>query len=127
MSVVGTAAECVDSPGGTWGWDRQRFQRKFRVKVNSYADGPLVVLQAAGLPLIGDYYATLNESHPFAICREITSERWAPNLLVWKVTCSFETIEQGTRDIQQEQQSISERGPGDIAKLLVSGETWKIG
>ena len=29
--------------------------------------------------------------------------------------------------IQQEQKSISERGPGDIAKLLVSGETWKIG
>jgi 2-oxoglutarate ferredoxin oxidoreductase subunit beta len=29
--------------------------------------------------------------------------------------------------IQQEQKSISERGPGDIAKLLMSGETWKIG
>ena len=29
--------------------------------------------------------------------------------------------------IQQEQRSISDRGPGDIAKLLVSGETWKIG
>ena len=29
--------------------------------------------------------------------------------------------------VQQEQKSISERGPGDIAKLLVSGETWKIG
>ena len=29
--------------------------------------------------------------------------------------------------IEQEQRAISERGPGDIAKLLVSGETWKIG
>ena len=29
--------------------------------------------------------------------------------------------------IQQEQKAISERGPGDIAKLLHSGETWKIG
>jgi len=29
--------------------------------------------------------------------------------------------------IQQEQKAISERGPGDVAKLLVSGETWKIG
>jgi 2-oxoglutarate ferredoxin oxidoreductase subunit beta len=29
--------------------------------------------------------------------------------------------------IQQEQKAVSERGPGDIAKLLVSGETWKIG
>jgi 2-oxoglutarate ferredoxin oxidoreductase subunit beta len=29
--------------------------------------------------------------------------------------------------IQQEQKVISERGPGDIAKLLMSGDTWKIG
>ena len=29
--------------------------------------------------------------------------------------------------IEQEQRAISERGPGDIAKLLVSGDTWKIG
>jgi len=29
--------------------------------------------------------------------------------------------------IEQEQRSISDKGPGDIAKLLVSGETWKIG
>ena len=29
--------------------------------------------------------------------------------------------------IQQEQKAISDRGPGDIAKLLMAGETWKIG
>jgi hypothetical protein len=29
--------------------------------------------------------------------------------------------------IQQEQKAVSERGPGDIAKLLMSGDTWKIG
>ena len=29
--------------------------------------------------------------------------------------------------IQQEQKVISERGPGDVAKLLMSGDTWKIG
>jgi len=29
--------------------------------------------------------------------------------------------------VQQEQKAISDRGPGDIGKLLVSGETWKIG
>src|SRR5262249_3593476 len=28
--------------------------------------------------------------------------------------------------IEQEQRAISDRGPGDIAKLLVSGDTWKI-
>jgi len=29
--------------------------------------------------------------------------------------------------IQQEQKAISDPGPADIAKLLLSGETWKIG
>jgi 2-oxoglutarate ferredoxin oxidoreductase subunit beta len=28
--------------------------------------------------------------------------------------------------LQQEQKAISDRGPGDIAKLLTSGDTWKI-
>ena len=28
--------------------------------------------------------------------------------------------------IEQEQRAISDRGPGDIAKLLTSGDTWKI-
>jgi 2-oxoglutarate ferredoxin oxidoreductase subunit beta len=29
--------------------------------------------------------------------------------------------------LDQEQRAISDRGPGDIAKLLTSGDTWKIG
>ena len=28
--------------------------------------------------------------------------------------------------LEQERRAISERGPGDIAKLLTSGDTWKI-
>ena len=28
--------------------------------------------------------------------------------------------------LEQEQKAISERGPGDIRKLLTSGDTWKI-
>ena len=27
---------------------------------------------------------------------------------------------------EREQKAISERGPGDIGKLLISGDTWKI-
>jgi len=29
--------------------------------------------------------------------------------------------------LEQERRALSERGPGDIAKLLTSGDTWKIG
>ena len=28
--------------------------------------------------------------------------------------------------IEQERRALSERGPGDIAKLLTSGDTWRI-
>jgi 2-oxoglutarate ferredoxin oxidoreductase subunit beta len=28
--------------------------------------------------------------------------------------------------VEQERRAISDRGPGDIAKLLMSGDTWKI-
>jgi 2-oxoglutarate/2-oxoacid ferredoxin oxidoreductase subunit beta len=28
--------------------------------------------------------------------------------------------------LEQEQRAISDRGPGDIAKLLTSGDTWRI-
>jgi len=28
--------------------------------------------------------------------------------------------------IEQEQRALSDRGPGDIAKLLTSGDTWRI-
>jgi hypothetical protein len=29
--------------------------------------------------------------------------------------------------LEQERRVLSERGPGDIAKLLTSGDTWRIG
>ena len=59
----------------------------------------------------------------------VLSQLWAPDypipLGVLAATDGETTYEEIL--IEQEQQAISERGPGDIAKLLVSGETWKIG
>ena len=57
----------------------------------------------------------------------ILAHLWAPDypipigVLAKKEETTYEEIL-----IQQEQAAISERGPGDIAKLLVSGETWSI-
>src|SRR5262249_26353359 len=58
----------------------------------------------------------------------ILAHLWAPDypipvgVLSRKEETTYEEIL-----VHQEQQAISDRGPGDIAKLLVSGETWKIG
>ena len=59
----------------------------------------------------------------------ILAQLWAPEYPVPLGVLAAATGELTYEDIvlQQEQRSISERGPGDIAKLLVSGETWKIG
>jgi 2-oxoglutarate ferredoxin oxidoreductase subunit beta len=57
----------------------------------------------------------------------ILAQLWAPEypipigVLAKKEETTYEEIL-----VNQEQTAISERGPGDIAKLLVSGETWSI-
>ena len=59
----------------------------------------------------------------------LLAQLWAPDypiplgtLLSLKGETTYEEIL-----VQQEQKAISDRGPGDIAKLLMAGETWKIG
>src|SRR5437762_5475403 len=59
----------------------------------------------------------------------LLAQLWAPEYPVPLGTLLNETGVPTYEEIliQQEQQAISDRGPGDIGKLLVSGETWKIG
>jgi 2-oxoglutarate ferredoxin oxidoreductase subunit beta len=59
----------------------------------------------------------------------ILAQLWAPEYPIPLGVLAATAGEHTYEDIvfQQEQRSISERGPGDIAKLLMSGETWKIG
>lgn len=92
MPVVGFAARAKGYPKGLWG-AQQSFTDCFRVLASTFADGPIVVLGAIGLPRIGQMYSTANESHPWALMREYTRvERIAPNSLVWEVECKFETV-----------------------------------
>ena len=58
-----------------------------------------------------------------------SAQLWAPEYpipLGTLLSQEGETTYEGIL-VQQEQKAISDRGPGDIAKLLLSGETWKIG
>ena len=59
----------------------------------------------------------------------LLAQLWAPEYpipLGTMLSQEGETTYEGIL-VQQEQKAISDRGPGDIAKLLMSGETWKIG
>ena len=57
----------------------------------------------------------------------VLAQLWAPDypIPVGVLARKEETTYEGIL-IQQEQQAISDRGRGDIAKLLASGETWQI-
>ena len=59
---------------------------------------------------------------------KILADLFAPNFPV--PTGVLEAIDAPIYEeviLEQEQRAISDRGPGSIAKLLVSGDTWKIG
>jgi len=59
----------------------------------------------------------------------LLSQMWAPECPVPIGTLLARQGEATYEDliIDQEQRAVSDRGPGDIAKLLLSGDTWKIG
>jgi len=59
----------------------------------------------------------------------LLAQLWAPEYPIPLGTLLSQDGETTYEEIllQQEQKAISDRGPGDIAKLLMAGETWKIG
>ena len=59
----------------------------------------------------------------------LLAQLWAPEYPIPLGTLLNQDGETTYEEIllQQEQKAISDRGPGDIAKLLMAGETWKIG
>jgi 2-oxoglutarate ferredoxin oxidoreductase subunit beta len=59
----------------------------------------------------------------------VLAQLWAPDYPIPLGVLARKTAETTYEEllVQQEQKAVSERGPGDIAKLLLSGDTWKIG
>jgi 2-oxoglutarate ferredoxin oxidoreductase subunit beta len=57
----------------------------------------------------------------------LLSDLWAPDFPIpVGVLSAYEGPVYEEALIEQEQRVLAERGPGDIAKLLLSGDTWKI-
>jgi hypothetical protein len=93
MAVVGFALEKVDSPKANWQENKQTFSRSFRVLVDDLADGPIIVLGALGLPLVGQFYAFGNESHPYCFCTSVKPERNGSARYWWDVEVEYETVD----------------------------------
>lgn len=98
MAVLGTAQELPDSPSGQLGEDQHSFTRRFIVETSSYGDGPLVAVNAAGIPPLFSTYAIANEFHLYARVRNISAERASPNSLFWIVECEYQTKSEEDED-----------------------------
>ena len=98
MAVIGTAFEKAGSPGPLVETrDTLTISRMFIVKTSSRADGPITVMGAAGLPLIGNQYSTGTESHPYLFCVRRRPERISEKSKNWVVTCEYETPTQNNQ------------------------------
>lgn len=92
MAVVGTAVEKAGSPGQmTETRDGLSMTREFLVNTDDLRDGPITVLNAPGLPLVGNSYAAATESHPYLFCVRRRPDRVNPKSSQWVVACEYET------------------------------------
>lgn len=65
----------------------------YQVEVDDRNDGPLVVLNAPELPVVGDPYKVGNDDDPFAFVKGISPSPMGE--LVWSVTVTFGPLEPG--------------------------------
>ena len=63
------------------------FNVVYLVEVDDKNDGPLVVINADGLPMVGDSYAVGNDVDPFAFVKSVNPSSVAD--LVWHVTINY--------------------------------------
>lgn len=87
MAVV-WVREVWEGRGGSDDWDRKRdFTRSFQVLTDDTGDGPSVVAQAAGIPLLGS-------AHPddaAALMVGIKASQDSSSPYLWSVTCEYTT------------------------------------
>lgn len=69
------------------------FNVVYLVEVDDKNDGPLVVINANGLPMVGDSYAVGNDIDPFAFVKSVNPSSVAD--LVWHVTINYGPLESG--------------------------------
>jgi len=63
----------------------------YRVTVTDASDGPEVVVQASGLPAIGDTYSAGNDSDTSVECVSLKPKLAGDSPLRWRVVCQFQT------------------------------------
>ncbi len=128
MSVV-SVGEAADSPKGGLGWKGDKFERIFYVRVDSFDDGPIVVLAADDLPKRTNLYffgGAVPEEHRFCICKDVKAERIGMRQLVWKVTCSYETIETSGNAMDVDQAIAAWQDPLlEVADVKIKNEIYQ--
>ena len=93
---MGFRSVCELHDGRTGGLSEgleRRYTRRFRVRTDSKAVGPIDVMFAPGVPRLYDPYQSYgtNEFDSFALCRRVTPTQDADDWFTWVVECEYDT------------------------------------
>jgi len=91
VSIVGIGIRQDSPKGSDIGQGKGTLHIKYLVETNDYNDGPLVVLNAAGLPYEGNLYRFGNEAADTAIMTKFSSVERLEQSLWWVVECEYTT------------------------------------
>jgi hypothetical protein len=91
MAVAGLAEEMPKFRAADITEDRRRYRRRFLVKTDSRFDGPPVVVQAPGLPTLGEAYATESGVDPFAKAVALLPVESEGSWTTWYVDVEYDT------------------------------------
>lgn len=93
---MGFRSVCELHDGRTGGLSEgleRRYTRRFRVRTDSKAVGPIEVMFAPGVPRLYDSYQSYGtgEFDSFALCRRVTPTQDADDWFTWVVECEYDT------------------------------------
>ena len=87
---VSTVVEIPERGSAETTSTERKYTRVFRVVMTSTNDGPLLARDAAGIPLVGEYYSTGTETDLYAYCEGKRADRVKEN--AFDVTVAYSTL-----------------------------------
>lgn len=95
MAVVGIAALRPDTGDGTFEWGKYVLRQKYLVITNNLLDDATIVVNAPGLPSLGQVYS---DAWPTLRARKYSPRRVGPANLAWEVDVEWSTPERKDKD-----------------------------
>ena len=114
MAIV-SCDEMLGQDGGRNEKNEGEYTRKFRVIVGNHLDNAVTILAYAGIPRIGDMYATMGgDVDPAAVCKEVRAAQDDDAWKIWEVEAKFGKATEDTQSQTPQQIQNPLKRPADI-------------